>query len=83
MSVVKCAVLMPRKPLSCWRAIVIAAPPIKPTIAACDRKSIKNPNLNAKIKIKKQCNHKIVIMYIKQTIVAAGSSCTRHKLQRI
>ncbi|KAF1869029.1 hypothetical protein Lal_00048309 [Lupinus albus] len=26
-------------------AIVIAAPPIKPTIAAWDRKSIKNPNL--------------------------------------
>jgi hypothetical protein len=23
----------------------MAAPPINPTIAACDRKSIKNPNL--------------------------------------
>ena len=36
---------MPRKPLSCWRAIVMAAPAIKPTIAAWDRKSIKKPNL--------------------------------------
>ena len=36
---------MPRNPLSCCRAIVIAAPPMKPTIAAWDRKSIKNPNL--------------------------------------
>lgn len=37
--------LMPRKPLSCWSAIVMAAPPMKPTIAAWDKKSIRNPNL--------------------------------------
>lgn len=37
--------LIPKNPLSCWSAIVIAAPPMKPTTAACDRKSIRNPNL--------------------------------------
>lgn len=36
---------MPRKPLSCWRAIVTAAPPIKPTMAAWERKSMRKPNL--------------------------------------
>lgn len=36
---------MPRKPLSCWSAIVTAAPPIKPTTAAWERKSIRKPNL--------------------------------------
>lgn len=37
--------LIPRNPLSCCNAIVIAAPPMNPTIAACDRKSIKKPSL--------------------------------------
>lgn len=39
---------MPKNPLSCCSAIVIAAPPMNPTIAACERKSIKNPNLYRK-----------------------------------
>lgn len=43
---------MPRKPLSCWRAIVMAAPPMKPTTAAWDRKSIRKPNLIGKAKLK-------------------------------
>lgn len=47
---------MPRKPLSCWRDIVMAAPPIKPTMAAWDRKSIKNPNL-----ITKPNNHHLIL----------------------
>ena len=37
--------LIPRNPLSCWRAMVMAAPPMNPTTAAWDKKSIKKPNL--------------------------------------
>lgn len=40
--------LMPKNPLSCWRAMVMAAPPMKPTTAAWERKSIKNPSLSHK-----------------------------------
>lgn len=46
-------VLIPNRPLSCWRAMVMAAPPINPTIAAWDKKSIKKPNLNKKTQQKK------------------------------
>lgn len=41
---------MPRKPLSCWRAMVMAAPPMKPTMAAWDKKSIRNPSLIPQLK---------------------------------
>ena len=34
---VKEAVEIPRRPLSCWRAMVMAAPAMNPTMAACDR----------------------------------------------
>ena len=34
---VKEAVDIPRRPLSCWRAMVMAAPAMNPTMAACER----------------------------------------------
>jgi hypothetical protein len=37
--------LMPSTYLSCCRAIVTAAPPMNPTMAACDRKSMRKPSL--------------------------------------
>nr|GMD94065.1 Os03g0195475 [Ipomoea batatas]GME04816.1 Os03g0195475 [Ipomoea batatas] len=37
--------LIPNSPLSCWRPITMAAPPMNPTMAACERKSTRNPNL--------------------------------------
>lgn len=36
---------IPSSPLSCWRPMTMAAPAMKPTMAACDRISIRNPNL--------------------------------------
>jgi hypothetical protein len=33
-------------PLNCCREMVIAVPAMKPTMAACDRKSVMNPNLH-------------------------------------
>lgn len=37
--------LMPSSPLSCWRPMIMAAPAMNPTIAACERKPTRNPNL--------------------------------------
>jgi len=37
--------VMPSNPFSCCSPIVMAAPPMKPIIEACDRKSIRKPSL--------------------------------------
>lgn len=37
--------LIPISPFSCCRPIMIAAPPINPTMAACERKSTRKPSL--------------------------------------
>lgn len=42
-SVVKCS--KPRIPLSCCRQTTIAAPAMKPSIVACERKSMIKPSL--------------------------------------
>lgn len=39
--------LIPRRPFSCWSPITIAAPPMNPTIVACERKSTMKPNLDS------------------------------------
>lgn len=38
--------VMPRNPFICCKAIVMAAPPINPTMAAWDKKSMRKPNLS-------------------------------------
>ena len=38
----------PRRPLSCWNPMTMAAPPTKPTRVAWERKSTRKPNLKFK-----------------------------------
>jgi hypothetical protein len=45
MSVFLVKFTIPNTYFSCCRAIVMAAPPMNPTIAACDKNSMRNPNL--------------------------------------
>ena len=45
MSVFLVKFAIPRKPLSCWRAMVMAAPAMNPTMAAWDKNSMINPSL--------------------------------------
>jgi len=64
--VVKCS--RPRMPLSCWRHTTVAAPPMNPTIVACDRKSTMKPNLRRpseawktpakKVAVKARCRYR-------------------------
>ena len=44
---------IPSSPFSCWKPITNAAPPMKPTMAAWERKSTKNPNLADSWELKK------------------------------
>ena len=37
---------IPRNPFSCWRAMVMAAPAMNPTMAAWDKNSMINPSLS-------------------------------------
>ena len=45
MSVLLVKWLSPRRPLSCCSPMTMAAPAMNPTMAACDRKSTRNPSL--------------------------------------
>ena len=44
-AVVKC--WRPSIPFSCWRQTTVAAPAMKPTMVAWDKKSTMNPSLKA------------------------------------
>jgi hypothetical protein len=66
--------LSPSSPLSCCRPMTMAAPAMNPTMAACDRKSTKNPSLGrdeaARYRHVKTCSWLDVEQ--KQSIFAAG-----------
>ena len=63
----------PRKPLSCWRLMMVAVPPMKPVMVECDKKSTKIPSLHSQ--------YRYVSSYIfgsrKQTINEYRSSYLR------
>lgn len=56
--VVKC--FRPNMPLSCWKQIRVAVPPMKPVIVECDKKSTRIPSLHFHISYQSKPNNSLM-----------------------